>query len=53
VALTTVKQPLIKMAEEGVKKLSLLMDAKKKTKPEKTLLATELVVRESCQSCQA
>ncbi|MBM3246882.1 MAG: LacI family transcriptional regulator [Candidatus Omnitrophica bacterium] len=49
VALTTVRQPLIKMAEEGVKRLSALMEPKKKPKIEKTLLATELVIRESCQ----
>jgi LacI family transcriptional regulator len=48
VALTTVRQPLIKMAQESVKALSLLM-SKKKTKPEKIILPTELVIRESCQ----
>ncbi len=48
VALTTVRQPLIKMAQESVKELSLLM-SKKKTKPEKIILPTELVIRESCQ----
>jgi LacI family transcriptional regulator len=48
VALTTVRQPLIKMAEESVKVLSLLM-SKKKTRPEKIILPTELVIRESCQ----
>lgn len=50
VALTTVRQPLIKMAEESVKKLNLLMDAKKKPEREKIILPTELVIRESCQS---
>ncbi len=49
VALTTVRQPLIKMAEEGVKKLSLLMDPEKKEKLEKVLLPAELIIRESCQ----
>lgn len=49
VALTTVRQPLIKMAEEGVRKLSLLMDPKKKARLEKIILPTELVVRDSCQ----
>jgi len=49
VALTTVRQSLIKMAEEGVKKLSLLMDPKKNARLEKVLLPTELVIRESCQ----
>ncbi len=48
VALTTVRQPLIKMAQESVKELNLLM-SKKKTKIEKTVLPTELVIRESCQ----
>jgi DNA-binding LacI/PurR family transcriptional regulator len=50
VALTTVRQPLIKMAEESVKELKLLMEAKKKTKIKKAVLPTELVVRESCKS---
>jgi len=50
VALTTVKQPLIKMAEESVKRLNLLMTAKKRPKVEKNALPTELVIRESCQS---
>lgn len=49
VALTTVRQPLIKMAEEGIKELNLLMTAKDKYKVKKTYLATELVIRESCQ----
>ena len=48
VALTTVRQPLIRMAQESVKQLSLLM-SKKKTKPEKIMLPAELVIRESCQ----
>ncbi|MDP2941200.1 MAG: LacI family DNA-binding transcriptional regulator [Candidatus Omnitrophota bacterium] len=51
VALTTVRQPLIKMAEEGVKELNRLISAKKDTPfaPKKILLPTELVVRESCR----
>ncbi len=49
VALTTVRQPLIKMAEEGVKELNRLMNAKKEVSPKKIILATELVVRESCR----
>jgi len=48
VALTTVRQPLIKMAEEGIKELNLLL-SKKKTKIEKVMLPTELVIRETCQ----
>jgi len=47
VALTTVRQPLIKMAEEGVKKLNLLMSLDKKPKIERIILPTELVIRES------
>jgi LacI family transcriptional regulator len=52
VALTTVRQPLIKMAQEGVKELNLLM-AKKKTAIDKVVLPTELVIRESCQPLSA
>jgi len=51
VALTTVRQPLIKMAEESVKELNRLMDDKKNAQVKKILLATELVIRESCKSC--
>lgn len=48
VALTTVRQPLIKMAQESVKELNRLMtDSKAKAK--KIVLPTELVIRESCQ----
>ncbi|MBN2831118.1 MAG: LacI family DNA-binding transcriptional regulator [Candidatus Omnitrophica bacterium] len=50
VALTTVRQPLIKMAEEGVKELKRLMDLKKGAQPKKIILATELVIRESCRT---
>jgi len=50
VSLTTVRQPLVKMAQESVKRLNFLMSAKKKPKNEKILLPTELVVRESCRS---
>jgi LacI family transcriptional regulator len=50
VALTTIRQPLIKMAQESVKELNLLMSQKEKPKsPKKILLPTELVIRESCQ----
>jgi len=48
VGLTTVRQPLIKMAEDSVKELSRLL-ADKKAKTKKITLPTELVVRESCQ----
>jgi LacI family transcriptional regulator len=50
VALTTVRQPLIKMAEESVKELNLLMSNQAKAKAKKTVLPVELVVRESCQA---
>jgi LacI family transcriptional regulator len=54
VALTTVRQPLIKMAQDSVKELSLLMEAKKKApKPKKIVLPTELVIRESCRPLDA
>jgi len=49
VALTTVRQPLVKMAQESVKILDSLMGPQKKTKVEKIALPTELVIRESCQ----
>jgi len=47
VALTTVRQPLIKMAEEGVKVLNLLMSDKKKG-ISRIYLPCELVIRDSC-----
>jgi LacI family transcriptional regulator len=49
VALSTVRQPLIKMAEDGVKELYRLMTEKKETQVKKILLPTELVIRESCR----
>ena len=49
VALTTVRQPLVKMAQDSIKELNLLMSAKKKPAIKKAVLATELVIRESCQ----
>jgi DNA-binding LacI/PurR family transcriptional regulator len=48
VALTTVRQPLIKMAEDAVKELNNLMIQKKKLRPKKILMPTELVIRDSC-----
>lgn len=50
VALTTVRQPLVKMAQDAVKELHLLMSAKEKAKNKKVTLPTELVIRESCQA---
>ncbi len=52
VALTTVRQPLVKMAQDSVKELSLLMDAHKKLEIKRIFLPTELVIRESCQPLQ-
>ncbi|MDI6758602.1 MAG: LacI family DNA-binding transcriptional regulator [Candidatus Omnitrophota bacterium] len=49
VALSTLRQPLIKMAEESVRKINLLMDPKKNEKIEKIILPTELIIRESCK----
>jgi len=48
VGLTTVRQPLIRMAEESVKELNRLI-ALKKNAPKKILLPAELVIRESCR----
>lgn len=48
VALTTVRQPLIKMAEESVKELNRLI-TDKDARIKKVLLPTELVIRESCK----
>lgn len=48
VALTTVRQPLIKMAEEGVKELHALIQGKKEIT--KLILPTELILRDSCKA---
>ena len=48
VSLTTVKQPLVKMAQDSVKELHQAMTKKRPAK--KIFLPTELVVRESCCS---
>ena len=54
VALSTVRQPLIKMAEESVKVLDGLMKLNKKDiKAKKIFLPTELVIRESCKPPRA
>jgi len=50
VALTTVRQPLVKMAQDAVNELKILMEAGKEAKLKKIILPTELVIRESCQS---
>ncbi len=49
VALTTVRQPLVKMAQDSVKELSVIMNLGKKAPVKKVFLPTELVIRESCQ----
>ena len=54
VGLTTVRQPLIRMAEESVKELNRLIALKSATNrggnaPKKILLPAELVIRESCK----
>jgi len=48
VALTTVRQPLIKMAEDSVKELNRLIGLKKND-AKKILLPAEIVIRESCK----
>jgi len=48
VALTTVRQPLIKMAEESVKELNRLIN-NKGAPAKKIILPTELVIRDSCR----
>ena len=48
VGLTTVRQPLIRMAEESVKELNRLIGLNKKA-IKKILLPAELVIRESCK----
>jgi LacI family transcriptional regulator len=49
VSLTTVRQPLIKMAEDSVKELNRLI-TEKNAKTKKVVLPTELVIRESVQA---
>lgn len=54
VALTTLKQPLIKMAEESVKELNRLINLRgKEPQVKKVLLPTELIIRESCKSLKS
>lgn len=49
VALTTVKQPLFKMAEDAVRYLHALISEKGKVK-RKTNLSPELIIRDSCST---
>lgn len=53
VALTTVRQPLIKMAQDSIRALEMCMHSKKKGPAKKIILPTELVIRESCQPLAA
>ena len=46
--LTTVRQPLEEMAERAVERLVNMLIAAKKVSRTKTILPTELIVRESC-----
>ena len=50
VALTTVRQPLVKMAQDSVKELSVIMNLSKKSPTRRIILPTELIIRESCQA---
>lgn len=47
VGLTTIKQPLFKMAEDAVRYLNAIVSGKRNT-PAKIILSPELVTRESC-----
>ena len=51
VALTTVKQPLFKMAEDAVRYLHALISEKGKVR-KKTELSPELIIRDSCSAPQ-
>jgi LacI family transcriptional regulator len=51
VALTTVRQPLIKMAEEAVKLLSQVMSGKDRS-VKKVILPAELIIRETCRKLE-
>lgn len=53
VALTTVRQPLVKMAQMSVEVLNALINQKKKEKAKKVILPTELVIRESVKPLAA
>ena len=48
VSLTTVRQPLVQMAEDGLKKLNSLLKGQKEIT--KVTLPTKLIVRDSCKS---
>ena len=50
VALTTVRQPLVRMAQMSVEELNAIMNAEKRPKTKKIVLPTELVIRESAHN---
>jgi len=49
VALTTIKQPLIQMAQESIKELNSRMSSREPMPAKKIFLPTELIIRESCR----
>jgi len=53
VALTTVRQPLVKMAQMGLERLNVLMNNKKIEAAKKIVLPTELIIRESAKPLAA
>lgn len=53
VSLTTIKQPLIEMAQESIKELNNLMCGREALPAKKIFLPTELIIRESCRSVSA
>ncbi len=53
VALTTVRQPLVRMAQMSVEQLNLIIGQKKIPKAKKIVLPAELVIRESCRALGA
>jgi len=50
ISLTTVRQPLVKMAQDSVKELNAIMNSKKPAQIRRIILPTELIIRESCQA---
>jgi len=49
VSLTTVKQPLLKMAHEATTLLHKMITSKEPVSPKRVILPTELVIRDSCR----
>lgn len=50
VALTTVRQPLVRMAEDSVRELNSIMRSSAPVRVKKQFLPVQLIVRESCRS---